>query len=160
MLEALNARVVSIEQAKQRTKLTALWTATTHKVKDALNKSQLKDMERNGATFINVYARHFNIQTSSHQEIQSKETMILATATRTALEAAGTFTQVNGALFSNTTLSLTRMELTKSFIFYTSKRSSAVRDIRCRLPCVSHKAHAQGAQPHQRNPRNRNFCRV
>ena len=65
MLQALNARVVSIEQAKQRTKQTALWTATTHKVKDALNQSQLEDMERNGATFINVYAKHFHVQTSA-----------------------------------------------------------------------------------------------
>ena len=64
MLQALNARVVSIEQAKQRTKQTALWTANTHKVKDALNQSQLEDMESNGATFINVYARHFHVQTS------------------------------------------------------------------------------------------------
>ena len=56
---------------------------------------------------------------ASHQEIQSKETTISATATRTALEAAGTFSQVNGALFSNTTLSLTRMELTnKLHILY------------------------------------------
>jgi hypothetical protein len=39
MLAAINARVVTIEEAKLKAAPIALWTATTHRVKDKLNVS-------------------------------------------------------------------------------------------------------------------------
>jgi len=50
MLAAISARVVLIEEAKLKTAPTALWTATTHRVKDKLNVSQLADLKKKGAT--------------------------------------------------------------------------------------------------------------
>ena len=46
MLAAINARVVTIEEAKLKTAPTALWTATTHRVKDKLNLSQLANLKK------------------------------------------------------------------------------------------------------------------
>jgi len=46
MLTALNARVITIEEAKLKTAPTTLWTATTHRVKEKLNVSQLVDLTK------------------------------------------------------------------------------------------------------------------
>ena len=129
MLQALNARVVSIEQAKQRTKQTALWTATTHKVKDTLNQSQLEDMDRNGATFINVYARHFRLQTSA---AGGKRKRVLS---GDSIQGDDDFSDCNEG------------RARSSGDIHSSERRTLLEHnpFLCRLPCVSHKAHALGA---------------
>ena len=74
MLAALNARVVTIEEAKQKTAPTALWTASTHRVKDILNISQLTDLKKQGATFFNIYAKHFRLTTTTTADASAPPT--------------------------------------------------------------------------------------
>ena len=74
MLAALNARVVTIEEAKQKTAPTALWTASTHRVKDKLNISQLPDLKKKGATFFNICARHFRLTTTTTADASAPPT--------------------------------------------------------------------------------------
>jgi len=74
MLAAINARVVTIEEAKLKTAPTALWTATTHRVKDKLNLSQLADLKKKSATFFNIYARHYRLTTTTTADSAAPQT--------------------------------------------------------------------------------------
>ena len=87
MLAAINARVVTIEEAKLKTAPTALWTATTHRVKDKLNFSQLADLKKKGATFFNIYARHYRLTTTTTADAAAPQTR---TRKRTLEDMSGT----------------------------------------------------------------------
>jgi hypothetical protein len=58
MLEQLNSRLVAISTAREQTTPSALWTATTHAVKDSLSEDYFKELKAAGNTIVNVYAKH------------------------------------------------------------------------------------------------------
>ena len=77
MLKELNSRLMDTTKARLQTKPSALWTATTHAVKDRLSDDYFKELEAAGKTVVNVYGKHRRLINSASNG-KRKRNMVVA----------------------------------------------------------------------------------